>query len=184
METHAEYPRTKRPNRHGLYRPKIGGPETTHVCTQEKAEDTSYEQWERNWDRDTRGRALFQIINTPTKKTTEIHTNLDKALSSIITQMRTGNIGLRHYLYQRKVPEVEDGQCQCRRGEQTVAHILFSCPRFKDERNVWRSEGTWSANLKKVLTDGKQAARAARYMLETKLLGQFRSADTENLAEH
>ncbi|EED19005.1 hypothetical protein TSTA_023400 [Talaromyces stipitatus ATCC 10500] len=57
-------------------------------------------------------------------------------LSSILTQMRTGNISLRHFLYKRKIPGIDNGECQCQRGAQTVTHILLSCPRFKEERNA------------------------------------------------
>jgi ribonuclease HI len=63
--------------------PRLEGLRQPMSALKRKLKTRAYEQWERNWHQDTRGRALFQIINTPTKKTTEIHTNLDKALSSI-----------------------------------------------------------------------------------------------------
>jgi hypothetical protein len=93
--------------------------------------------------------------------------------------MRTGNISLWYFLYKRNIPGIDDGECQCRHGVQTVTHILLSCPRFKEERNAWKNEGTWSSNARKILSDGKYAARAAKFMLETKLLGQFGSVDLD-----
>jgi hypothetical protein len=89
--------------------------------------------------------------------------------------MRTGNISLRHFLYKRKIPGIDDGECQCRHGAQTVTHILLSCPRFKEERNAWKKEEAWSSDARKILSDRRYATRAAKFMLETKLLGQFRS---------
>ena len=51
--------------------------------------------------------------------------HLDKPLLTVITQMRTGHIGLRHFLYSLRIPGIDSEQCQCGRGEQTVAHIRF-----------------------------------------------------------
>src|SRR5436190_13930238 len=41
------------------------------------------------------------------------HAGLRKHESSVLTQMRTGKIGLRAFLYARRVPEVESPLCQC-----------------------------------------------------------------------
>ena len=59
--------------------------------------------------------------------------------------MRTGKIGLRKFLYERKVPDVRDSRCGCRRGEETVRHVLTDvlteCPRFKEMRKtMWARE--------------------------------------------
>jgi hypothetical protein len=118
-------------------------------------------------------------MDKPSKKNIELHAKLNRPLSSILTQMRTGNISLRHFLYKRKVLGIDDRECQCRYRAQTVTHILLSCPRFKEERNAWKNEGTWSSDARKILSDGKYVARAAKFMLETKLLGQFRSIDLD-----
>ncbi|CRG92818.1 hypothetical protein PISL3812_09887 [Talaromyces islandicus] len=75
----------------------------------------------------------------------------------------------------RNIPGIEDGECSCRRGPQTVKHILLSCPHFHEERMAWKKEGTRSSDVRQLLSEAKLAARAARFMLETKLLGQFGS---------
>lgn len=137
-----------------------------------------YGKWEQNWQRDQRGRVLFKIASEPSKKQVEIHSKFSRPLSSILAEMRTGHIGLRYFLYRRKIPGFEYGGCQCRQGIQTVAHILLSCPSFWKERNAWRNESAWSSDLRKILSEGKSAARAAKFILDTKLLGQFGSVET------
>ena len=140
----------------------------------------AYEKWELSWQRETRGRTLFRTAEKPLKEIIKIHAKLARPLSSILTQMRTGNIGLRHFLYRRGVPEVEDGECQCQQGEQTVQHVMLSCSRFRAARNTLWTDGTWTTDLRQILSKERYAARAARFMLETKLLGQFWSIDWDN----
>ena len=53
------------------------------------------------------------------------HKGLTKAQSSILIQARTGDIGLREYLFKRKVPEVTTpyyGLCEGE-GKETVEHL-------------------------------------------------------------
>lgn len=55
--------------------------------------------------------------------------------------MRTGKIGLRKFLHERNEPEVKDARCGCRRGEETVRHVLTECPRFEEiGRTMWVRE--------------------------------------------
>ena len=140
----------------------------------------AYDQWERGWKRESRGRILFRIANEPSKEILKIHTRLTRPLSSVLTQMRTGNIGLRLFLHKIGVPEADDSTCQCRQGEQSVAHVLISCPNFRSERSALWKEGTWSTDLKQILSREKYAAQAAKFMLGTKLLGQFGSIQRDN----
>lgn len=60
----------------------------------------------------------------------------------MVVQLRTGKIGLRKFLYKRRVPGVEDKGCYlCGGGEQTVHHILSMYRRFRAERkDTWRKE--------------------------------------------
>src|SRR5207248_589524 len=56
------------------------------------------EAWKTAWKDETRGRTLHRLTPTPTRKVLNIHNALDKALSAIITQLRTGKIGFRQFL--------------------------------------------------------------------------------------
>lgn len=41
--------------------------------------------------------------------------------------MRTEKIGLRDFLWKRRVPEFDDPGCDCGEGRQTLDHILLRC---------------------------------------------------------
>ncbi|EAQ90295.1 predicted protein [Chaetomium globosum CBS 148.51] len=53
---------------------------------------------------------------------------LTKAQSSLLSQARIGDIGLRDYLFRVKVPEVRTPYCECGRGRETVEHLVVWCP--------------------------------------------------------
>jgi hypothetical protein len=48
----------------------------------------------------------------------------EKWQSALLVQMRTEKIGLRDYLWRRRVPEFDNPRCGCGERRQTVAHIL------------------------------------------------------------
>ncbi|EAQ84918.1 predicted protein [Chaetomium globosum CBS 148.51] len=52
------------------------------------------------------------------------HEGLTKAQSSLLSQARIGDIGLRDYLFRVKVPEVRTPYCECGRGRETVEHLV------------------------------------------------------------
>lgn len=74
--------------------------------------------------------------------------------------MRTGKIGLREFLFQRKMLGIEDGKWKCRQGNQTVKQILLKCTKFAlQRRNLWidetkraRKEGGRSLDIERILT--------------------------------
>ena len=91
----------------------------------------------------------------------------------------TGKIGLRKFLHERKMPEVKDARCGCRRGEETVRHVLTECRRFKEmKRTMWardvrKARLNW-IDLRTILTTPAYVKKAALFMQKTDLLGQFR----------
>jgi hypothetical protein len=107
------------------------------------------------------GRKVYELTPTPTKKVLRVHQGLHRALSTAIIQLRKGKIGLRHYLYQRGVPNIPDADCQCGKATQTVQHVLLACPLFKSlreeifGRRLGGPEGEGS--LKKILNTPKLA---------------------------
>ena len=160
--------------------PALGDLKQPLSTLKRKLRTLAHTRWDRSWEQEIRGRILFRIVDKPTRGIMKLHTKLARPFSSVLTQMRTGHIGLRYFLHGRGVPDVEDGVCQCQQGKQTVAHILLSCPSFKRERNALWKEGVWTTDLKRILSEEKFAARAARFILKTKLLGQFGSIDLDN----
>ncbi|EAQ85238.1 hypothetical protein CHGG_09252 [Chaetomium globosum CBS 148.51] len=63
-----------------------------------------------------------------TNKVLTGHEGLSKAQSSLLSQARIGDIGLRDYLFRVKVPEVRTPYCECGRGRETVEHLVVWCP--------------------------------------------------------
>jgi hypothetical protein len=55
------------------------------------------------------------------------HYGLLKHESSLLTQIRTGKVGLRAFLFERKVPDVATPQCICGKAPETAAHLALDC---------------------------------------------------------
>jgi hypothetical protein len=104
----------------------------------------------------------------------------------VIIQMRTGKIGLRHYLYQRGVPDIQDGDCRCGRATQTVRHVLLACPLFRNLRQQYLVKpggGLEGGDVRTTLNTPRLAVRAAKFMLLTGLLGQFGAVPQDEIDE-
>jgi hypothetical protein len=130
------------------------------------------DDWETIWVHGKHGRYLHSLDVRPDKKALKIHQNLPRAISSIIIQMRTGKIGRRAYL--NSINCAETSQFTCGHGEQTVEHILLKCREWIAERQELWAGGRPILNLRGLLCDSKTVVRAARMMLKTGLLEQFR----------
>ncbi|EAQ88884.1 hypothetical protein CHGG_05503 [Chaetomium globosum CBS 148.51] len=97
--------------------------------------------WQARWEQQrasqqstTRQRVLNRRIadeDPPallfTDKALTRHEGLTKAQSSLLSQARIGDIGLRDYLFRVKVPEVRTPYCECGRGRETVEHLVVWC---------------------------------------------------------
>jgi hypothetical protein len=95
-----------------------------------------YKDWEIIWTHNKHSRYLHSLGATPDKKTLKMHQHLPRALSSIITQMRTGKIGLWTYLH--SINQADTSQCTRNQGEQTVDHVLLRCrERIKERKQMW-----------------------------------------------
>ncbi|KAJ5561539.1 hypothetical protein N7461_000300 [Penicillium sp. DV-2018c] len=64
----------------------------------------------------------------------DLHGGLTKAKSSLLTQARTGAIGLDAVLHRRRVPEIESPLCQEGCAPETFAHLMLRCPRYASEK--------------------------------------------------
>ncbi|EKG09000.1 hypothetical protein MPH_14030 [Macrophomina phaseolina MS6] len=136
------------------------------------------DEWKQTWRDNERGRQLFKLVPEPSRKILALHRGTPRAMSSLMVQMRTGKIGLRHFLYQRRVPGVTSGECDCGRGLQTVSHVLYVCSKFNELRLTFRTPDergrrSWTTDLRKLLSQRSTAVAAAKFMMATKLLGQF-----------
>ena len=113
----------------------------------------------------------------PSKKVLKLHDSLTKRQSAILVQMRTEKIGLRDFLFRRRVPDILDPMCECQEGRQTVRHVLLICRRLKDIRRQELGHLPDSNDLRAILSKRKVATKAIKFMERVQILGQSRVAE-------
>jgi hypothetical protein len=107
-------------------------------------EEILWVHWKRRWTRNTgespdsrwdaapAARPLFSY--DALKK----HRHLHKHESSLLTQIRTGKVGLRAFLFERKVPNVATPRCLCGEAPETAAHLVLDCRDLAQPREELR----------------------------------------------
>ena len=101
----------------------------------------------------------------------KLYTQLKKAESTVLIQARTGRIGLAHFLSKACVPGFESPACKCELGIKTAEHLLLHC-QLETERRGWRQ----GATLSDLVSDPKNTAVTARWIIQSSRLDQFRLA--------
>jgi hypothetical protein len=110
----------------------------------------------------------------PPAQPLQAHGGLTKAKSSLLTQSRTGAIGLRGFLFKRRVPGVPTPLCHCGKAPETVAHMVLKCsdPKLEDGRPQLRDRHA----LMKALGNRLDAARIVAWLLKLGRLQEYRLA--------
>ncbi|KAJ5481378.1 reverse transcriptase [Penicillium sp. IBT 31633x] len=158
-----------------------------------KLRERAAKRWKDEWTSNNSGAHLRALFPEPTKEIFAIHESLRRAASSVLIQMQTGKIGLPAYL--ATLPQWREqalgdnplrnpSRCTCDQGTMNTQHILFSCPRFTELRHrilgldrEGRTEGGHGP-WKEWLSEPSLAVKTVSFMMQTKLLGQFRSLPT------
>jgi hypothetical protein len=79
------------------------------------------------------------------QRATRAHTlrqygSLTSDQSAILIQARTGHCRLNQYLSRGGL--VESALCKCKQGEETIRHVILSCPQWAEERKeLWAAAG-------------------------------------------
>jgi len=141
--------------------------------------DALLRDWKARWAREQnagfRGRSK-RATDNPTfdSSTIALRTGMTKAESSVLMQARTEKIGLRAFLFTKKVPEITTPYCECGGGRERLVHLALHCPRergrfedlFPDIRN--------SEDLRNALSSPKEVKAMAQWILSTGRLGMYR----------
>ena len=101
------------------------------------------------------------------------YAGLTSAQTSIAFQVRTEKIGLRSFLFDRKVPDIASPICQCMQGRQTAKHLLIFCPRYP--KDSLRDEGG-TLDYNALTGNFKGLRKVAKWFLRNNILDQFRVA--------
>jgi ribonuclease HI len=153
-----------------------------------KLRDLAAKRWKEEWASNNSGAHLRALFPEPTKAIFAIHESLRRAASSVLVQMQTGKIGLPAYLAalpQWREQALENNplrnpsRCTCDQGTMNTQHILFSCPHFTELRHrILGLDRGGHDPWKEWLSKPTLAVKAVNFLMQTKLLGQFRSLPT------
>ena len=130
---------------------------------------TANQRWQASWTAERKGKAVRRHTPIPTKKILQLHAGLSKAESALLVQMRTEKIGLKDFLFNRRVPGFHNPRCHCGGRRQTVAHVLLSCRHYKDLRRQELGHLPGRNNLRAILSTRKLATKAIRFMEQTRV---------------
>src|SRR3982074_1384771 len=157
----------RRDNHFGTLSEKKRVLEAWHQRWRNKEELKSQNQ--RQWD---------HIKRPPNPRILSLHKNLHKAESSTLIQLRTGYIGLRHFLNKANVPGYESGTCACGRGPETLHHVLIHCPKEAECRSILRGAQGQERGLdfRGLLNTPNTTPLTTKWMIKSGRIPQFKLA--------
>ncbi len=85
--------------------------------------------------------------------------------SSLLTQIGTEKIGLRAFLFQRKVPGIATPLCRCGAAPETAAHIILHCVHYEEERRALNERLPRPIRTRNDLQNATEAKATARTLV-------------------
>ena len=163
----------------GPYRPFLPPPEgLPRLGSAAKAQvrTRTTDEWAAVWNRSIVSRVTHRYNEGPTPQNLNKYKGQRRAITSVLTQMRTGKVALGYFLH--RINRRDSAECShCGYGSsETVQHVLLSCERWHHLRQafLWKDGNPRVTDLKQLLNDPDTAARSATFMILTGLLPQFR----------
>jgi len=96
--------------------------------------------------------------------------------------MRTDKIGFGSYLH--SINRAETNQCSCNHGEQTVEYVSLKYRKWMAERKEMWAGRRSILSLRGLLNNSKIEVRAARMMLKSGLVEQYKHVSLEQPRPH
>lgn len=140
-------------------------------------QDTTLSEWKNRWQQATANRRTTTASLDPAWSGKEIdkrHKGLTKAQSSLLTQARTGHIGLNAYLAQRRVPGANPA-CRCNAEVETFDHVVLDCPQTDRTRLPAKVPQT-AAELAAALKGAQTARPLLKWFIRSGRLPEYRLA--------
>ena len=141
------------------------------------------DRWKKQWESERTAQPTKRLLKWPDKKNLRLYECLSKPRSSIMIQMRSMRIGLRHFLY--KINALDSDKCPCGEGSQTPKHVLLQCETF-DALRKWLFDQLHSAigpkelsNYDSIVSNPLATRYVAQFMHRTGLLAQFQHTEQE-----
>ena len=128
------------------------------------AKQVLLQTWRQRWDAKRPEWGLIRV-GPPREGTIKIYAGLHKAESAVMTQIRTGRIGLTAFLNKARVPDFPSPVCQCGRARETAQHIIVHCDRSTAARNKLADPRTGGVNLKSLLSSAAGAQCLAKWFI-------------------
>ncbi len=134
-------------------------------------------QWKQRWKKYRKCIADVYIILTQRShlfnKMIKMQNNLQKIESTLITYIRIERIDLNAYLHFRNVSDADSMWCNCNWNHQTMKHVLMHCLNWLHLRSRMLQDIDF-LNYQIIIAITKSLRAAARMMMKTKLLKQFK----------
>ena len=134
-------------------------------------------QWKQRWEKYRKCIADVHIISTQRlhlfNKIIKMWNDFQKIESTFIIHIRIECIDLNVYLHFRNVSDANSMQCDCDWNHQMMKHVLMHCLNWLhlQSRMLWNVD---FLNYQIIVAIMKSLRAAARMMMKTKLLKQFK----------
>ncbi len=139
------------------------------------------DQWEQWWKKYKKRIADINAISAQRShlfnKMIKMRNDFQKVESILATYIRIKRIDLNVYLHLRNVSSMNSSQCDCERSHQTAKHVLMHCLNWTHLQSRMLRNVDF-LNYQIIVAITKDFKAAARMMMKTKLLKQFRVTRT------
>ena len=113
----------------------------------------------------------------------KIYMRLKKHESILLIQFYTNKIDFNVFLYEIKVPDILNTNCDCLRSESmTVKHVLLNCLKWSTKKGEL-IHSLCTNDIKEILISKKKTKTAIRMVQCTKILDQFRKAVDQDVEQ-